>query len=95
MALLAMGAAQALVPALFASGILVLIAIVLGRVFCGWACPLGTLFDLAAPLLARRGWAAPNRHEGMLRWKYYLLAVLAVGALFGVHGSTCSTRSSC
>lgn len=84
MALLAMGAAQALVPALFASGVLVLIAIVLGRVFCGWVCPLGTLFDLAAPLLARRPWSTPSRHERMLRWKYYLLAVLAVGALFGV-----------
>lgn len=28
-------------------------SVVLGRVFCGWACPLGTLFDVVDSLLAR------------------------------------------
>jgi len=58
----------------------------LGRFFCGWICPLGTLNQLCSSV--RSGWKrgprriAANRYHGWQRIKYYLLiALLAVAAL--------------
>jgi len=64
----------------FVLAILVIIAtIFLGRVFCGWICPLGTLNNLAGTLQKRRSRRAPfNRH-----WlKYCILIFLITLSLF-------------
>jgi MauM/NapG family ferredoxin protein len=60
-------------------GVLTLVfSIILGRFFCGWICPLGTILDLVTgkirktkPLMWLRG-----------NLKYYLLATLLFAALF-------------
>jgi MauM/NapG family ferredoxin protein len=77
--------------ALYAGALLALVTIavtlVLGRVFCGWVCPLGTIHDVA-------GWATdrlqhgPKRASHWSRWqlaKYYLLAGFLAMALLGGH----------
>jgi ferredoxin-type protein NapF len=56
------------VPALLPVAAFLLIAVVLGRAFCGWACPVGFLNDVAG--LARRG---KNRE----RFGYLQFGVLA------------------
>jgi polyferredoxin len=74
----------------------VALTLVLGRVFCGWICPLGTLIDGAARLLRpTRLELAAARHERLAaattrmpplithRTKYYLLILLTVAALGG------------
>jgi polyferredoxin len=64
-------------------------ALILGRFFCGWVCPLGTLLDVVRPLAfwqkrmrpakSRRRWFSPWRNSTA---RYYLLAgVLAAGVL--------------
>jgi len=58
---------------------------VLGRVFCGWVCPMGTIHAVASRLLRRRD---RRRHQHWSRWqlaKYYLLAAFLAGAVFGLH----------
>ena len=63
-------------------GLLVLFAsLFLGRFFCGWICPLGTLLDLltrwirkSKPLFFLRG-----------RFKYYLLVTILFAALFNIN----------
>jgi len=66
--------------------ITVAVTLVLGRVFCGWLCPLGTLHN-AVSALRRRGAArrAMGRFSPWQRLKLGLLAALLVMALFGVH----------
>jgi ferredoxin len=54
---------------------------VLGRVFCGWACPLGTLHNLAGSL---RRWRGPQRVRGWFRAKYLLLVFLLAGSAVGL-----------
>jgi len=58
---------------------------ILGRFFCGWVCPLGTVLDLIHPLALwqrRQGWSRrrigwfPLHGSGPLRY-YLLVAVLA------------------
>ncbi|HPD72207.1 MAG TPA: 4Fe-4S dicluster domain-containing protein [Candidatus Krumholzibacteria bacterium] len=60
---------------------------VLGRWFCGWFCPLGTLHNAVGSL--RGGWRRLTpRSEGSSRWqraKYYLLIALLLMAIGGVH----------
>lgn len=54
---------------------------VLGRVWCGWVCPLGTIIDFAPTRHSRRG----NNRIGS-RWrnlKYVILSVMAVSAILG------------
>lgn len=73
------------------SGVLLALAtlvvtIVLGRVFCGWVCPLGTVHTMATWL--RRQPDGPVQTESRSPWqraKYLLLVALLVMAVFGVH----------
>jgi ferredoxin-type protein NapH len=74
-------------PLLVAAGLLLLFYALLGRVFCGWVCPLGLLLDLNDDL---RGWARGwLRRRGIrlpevqfpLSAKYWLLGLALVLSL--------------
>jgi MauM/NapG family ferredoxin protein len=64
----------------------VAVTLVLGRVFCGWFCPLGTLFNAVSSL--RRWLRRPAvRRDGFSRWqrvKYLVLVGLLLLAAGGV-----------
>ena len=67
-------------------GFLVLmLTAVLGRVFCGWFCPLGTLQQLMSWLTgpSKRKRAKINRYRRYFALKYIVLAVLLGLAFFG------------
>lgn len=69
------------VKAMLFSLLTLAVTIVLGRVFCGWVCPLGTLNNLVGGLKKGKP-NAPRR-----RWfqvKYLLLAILGGSSLFGM-----------
>lgn len=58
----------------------------LGRFFCGWICPLGTLFHLASRWLRPKKVAArikQNFYDRKQVIKYLLLIVLLIAAAFG------------
>jgi ferredoxin len=77
-AMLAARAAIALfLPALMVLGLTVL----LGRVFCGWVCPLGTCLDAAHLAIPARGDGRERRYRS---YKYYLLVIILVAAVFGL-----------
>jgi polyferredoxin len=56
-------------------------SMVLGRFFCGWICPLGTLIDLATTKIKK---VFPIRLL-KTRFKYYLLLTLLFAALLNVN----------
>ena len=62
--------------------LVVLVAtVLLGRVFCGWVCPLGTTIDIFDTLI----WRRYRKRREQPRWprlKYYLLAAFLVAAIF-------------
>jgi len=68
----------------------IVLTLLLGRVFCGWICPLGTIHAIAGrgfDLFQRR----TKRRDHWSPWqlgKYYLLVGLLVMAAFGVHWVT-------
>ena len=61
--------------------------ILLGRVFCGWICPLGTI-HAAVGWIVNRVWPDPKRRDHWSPWqrtKYYLLAGFLAMAVLGGH----------
>jgi ferredoxin len=65
----------------------IVLTLVLGRFFCGFACPLGAINQFTG-WLGRRGLSLPgrvdaNRHRRLQSLKYYLLAFLLFLAFMG------------
>lgn len=77
----AMLGARAVIPLLLPALAVLALTVVLGRFFCGWVCPLGTLLDAAHPLLPPRQRSTAGRFRA---WKYYLLALILVTAALGL-----------
>jgi polyferredoxin len=80
-ALTAMLASRAWIPRLEWALVIVGLTILLGRVWCGWVCPFGTLLEWITFRKARQRVKAISP-----RWrtiKYVLLVVILVEALFG------------
>jgi ferredoxin len=76
-----------LYAALIWSLVAIVLTLVVGRFFCGFACPLGAI-NQATGWLARRGLhqharVEANRHRRLQSLKYYLLAALLVLAFMG------------
>ncbi|PID81967.1 nitrate reductase [bacterium DOLJORAL78_65_58] len=70
-------------PLLWALAIPVLVAVLLGRVFCSWVCPINTLQEAGDKLLGRRGrardrWLLPKA----VLW-YILVAELVTALILG------------
>ncbi len=61
--------------------ILVVLALLFGRAWCGWLCPLGTILDLVPLGSKRRKRSDPP--QGWRKVKYDLVLVILVGALLG------------
>jgi polyferredoxin/Pyruvate/2-oxoacid:ferredoxin oxidoreductase delta subunit len=66
---------------LMPGALMILFTMVLGRFFCGWICPLGTILDLCTKYIPKK---VPV-HFLKSRFKYYLLFSLLFAALFNVN----------
>ncbi len=66
------------------------VTVVMGRVFCGWICPLGTVHDIAGRCFDgwRRSRKRRERWSPKQRIKYYLLFGFLAMAVFGGHWVT-------
>jgi polyferredoxin len=71
--------AHAAAKAFYLSIITIIITVLFGRVFCGWACPLGTLNNLVGSIRKK---AAAHRGRDWYRIKYYILTAMIVSAIF-------------
>ncbi len=67
--------AHAAAKAFTLSMITIIVTILFGRVFCGWACPLGTLNNLAGSIRKRQP-AGMYGHWHSVKY-YILIAILA------------------
>lgn len=67
--------------------LVIVLTLLLGRVFCGWICPFGTVNAMAGWFL-NLVWPNRQRRDHWSRWqltKYYLLVAFLVMAAFGCH----------
>ncbi len=81
---------RAVVPTLFPAAFTILLAVLGGRLFCGWLCPMGTTLDGIGSItrrLLRRG-KTERRHTpdpAPRSLKYLVLAAILTAALCGVN----------
>jgi len=68
-------------PLLLPGFLLLLFTAILGRFFCGWICPLGTVLDLVTARIAKT--APIRRLKGNL--KYWLLLPILTASLFNIN----------
>ena len=59
------------------------ITLLLGRVFCGWVCPFGAIFDVTGWFLRRMRVRFEGPSPSWFRLKYYILLAIILFALFG------------
>lgn len=79
-------ASRAVFVSFIFAAITVLLTFVLGRVVCGWVCPLGSLHQAFSFLFKKSKLLKPkterNKHTA---WKYYILAFILVGTVFSLN----------
>ncbi len=81
----AMLSSRTIIAQLLPWALIVLVAtLLLGRVFCGWICPLGTLIDITDRFFEKRVRRPFMRERKWRNVKFHLLAFVAIAALFGV-----------
>lgn len=74
---------QAVFPLLWYALPVVVLSVLLGRVFCGWICPMGTALDGCERLFRIRG-RRPGKAPAWRKVKFYLLLALLVTMLLPV-----------
>jgi ferredoxin len=68
------------------AGLTVLLTIALGRVVCGWACPLGAVHQFSSFVFKKTKFLRPKREEkASVAWKYYVLIFVLVAAIFSLN----------
>jgi len=65
--------------------IILFFTVFLGRFFCGWICPLGTLIDVSSKFFKSPNNRKSKRFQTWRWFKFALLAGLILLALFSVH----------
>ncbi|MBC7385365.1 MAG: 4Fe-4S binding protein [Cryobacterium sp.] len=59
------------------------VSLLLGRIFCGWVCPLGATFDFYSWIVKKLGVRHYGPSPSWFRLKYYLFGAILLFALFG------------
>lgn len=63
--------------------VMVLLTLILGRFFCGWVCPLGTMIDMAGAIRKKRS-VDTRLNRKIYRLKFMILLGVALFALLGM-----------
>jgi polyferredoxin len=74
--------AHSVQKAFYLSIILIIVTVIFGRVFCGWACPLGTLNNIVGSLNRKLGNRELGNWGNWQKAKYYILIFLIISSVF-------------
>lgn len=66
-----------ILPGIIFSIVMLVLTFILGRFFCGWICPLGSIIDCL-------GIKAKNKTSNLRQAKYYIFGLIVILALVGI-----------
>lgn len=76
-------ASRTMFVAFIFAALTIVVTFILGRVVCGWICPLGSIHQFFSFLFKKARLLKPKHiKDNHLAWKYYLLAFVLVSTLF-------------
>ncbi len=79
-------ASRALFVSFIFAALTIVLTFVLGRVACGWVCPLGSIHQAFSWLFKKSKLLRPKRiKDNRTAWKYSILAFILVGTLFSLN----------
>jgi len=78
---------RVLLPGVISAGIMILLTFVLGRFFCGWICPLGSMLDLFACLRKKKIYLSDGQNRKYSLIKYLILLAIILLAIFGIQAA--------
>lgn len=65
------------------SGLTIVVTVILGRVVCGWVCPMGSIHQFFSFIFKKTNLLKPKLiQDPRIGWKYYLLGFILVSTLF-------------
>lgn len=73
-----------ILPGIFFAAAMLLLTFVLGRFFCGWMCPLGTMVDGFGSLKKRKKILSDGANRKARKTKFYILGIIAIAAFLGI-----------
>jgi len=71
--------------AFIASGVIIIMTIFLGRIFCGWLCPLGTTMDIFTKITHPKYKNTNPANPYLRQIKYFVLLAIILVAVFGAN----------
>ena len=71
-------------PGIIVAFIIPILTVILGRFFCGWVCPLGTLIDLTGVVRVHRKQPGDNFNKKSSRVKHFILIGILGVSFFGI-----------
>lgn len=77
------GGMRIMVTITLLGAVTLVISVLLGRVFCGWVCPLGAIFDAYGWVLQKLNVKFEGPSPKWFTFKYYLLAAILLFATLG------------
>lgn len=77
-------ATKKIISTLIFALIILFLSIFLGRYFCGWICPLGTLLDLMDRLIGKAREKYTQSKRKYRAWKFSILILILIAALFSL-----------
>ena len=80
-------ASRAIITAFWPALVVIAATLVLGRVFCGWVCPMGTTLDITDKLFKRKPNAKDEPKPKHRQVKFAALVCLLVGSILGAQFS--------
>ncbi|MDD5437060.1 MAG: 4Fe-4S binding protein, partial [Candidatus Omnitrophica bacterium] len=78
---------RVLLPGAAVSLVMIVIALIAGRYFCGWICPLGTAIDMTASVKKRRVILPDKKSAALRKVKFWFLGIFSVLALAGLQAA--------
>lgn len=75
--------ARTILPGIAFSIIMLILTLIFGRFFCGWACPLGAIIDLTGGLGRRKSSQSDSANRNLRKAKFFVLGAIVFFALLG------------
>ncbi len=73
-----------LIPGIGLSVLMVALTLIIGRFFCGWVCPLGTVIDISAAAVKDKKVPNDVANRKIRSVKFFVFGIIAVASFIGI-----------